>query len=635
MDQSAPMEAKTAPATPNRLSGAVALAALGVVFGDIGTSPLYTLKTCFTTAHVQPTPQNVLGIVSVLLWTLILVVCVKYITFVMRVDHEGEGGILALLARLTPPSIRGVPPRMMFLAIVAIVGGAALFGDGIITPAISVLSAVEGLGVLTPAATTWEVPITIAILIGLFIIQWRGTEKVGFLFGPVMALWFAGIAVAGALSVAAHPNVVRAVNPLYAEHFMTQHGLFGFLVLGATILCVTGAEALYADMSHFGRRPITMAWYGIVFPALVLNYLGQGGAVLASPGALNNAFFALSGGWALVPMIALATAATVIASQALISGAFTLIEQGIALNLVPRTRVVHTSNRYPGQVYVPTINVLLAIACVALVLAFRTSDALAAAYGLAVSLTMAATTVLFYAVCRQDRHWHPIVAAGIFGVFICMDGSFVLAGLGKIPSGGWLPLAIAVTLSLLAMTWYDGRRQLAATLAGHAIPIAEFLAELRERAAGTIIGTAVFLTGNPQDVPYVLRHHWLRLQAIHERIVLLTVSPCNEPYVDEEKRVTIEPLAESMVRVHARFGFMESPNLKPIVKACGASGLQMDSDETSFVIASPRIVQASGPHMWPVGRWLFTVMEKLSGTLPGDLGIPSDQLLEVGVDVPV
>ncbi len=620
--------------TPKRrLSGTVALAALGVVFGDIGTSPLYTLKTCFTSAHVQPTPDNVLGIVSVLLWTLILVVCVKYVTFVMHVDYRGEGGIFALLARLLPEPSKGVFAPLSLLAIVGVVGGATLFGDGLITPAISVLSAVEGLSGLTPTATTWEVPITVAVLIGLFIIQSRGTEKVGIVFGPVMALWFLAIAVAGGVSLATHLQILWALNPEHAAWFLTHHQLLGFLVLGGTVLAVTGVEALYADMSHFGRKPITLSWYLIVFPALLLNYLGQGGIVLGNPKALDNAFYALTPGWTLIPMILLATAATVIASQALISGAFTLVEQGIALNLVPRMHVIHTADRYPGQVYVPAINVVLGIGCIVLVLVFKSSDSLAAAYGLAVSLTMTATTILYANVLRRILKWSPVVSSSLFVGFICLDGSFVLAGLAKIPAGGWLPLVVAVVLTALAMTWHEGRRRVLTSLARLGTPVDTFLADAAAKKTTPIEGTAVFLTGNSTDIPFTLNNHWVQSQALNERVVLLTVTAANQPYVDDQDRVRVETLSHNLVRVQAWFGFMELPRLDTIMKSCSTHGLDIENKNASFVVARPQIVAGEKPRMYAARRWLFDVMQKLAGTLPKDMGIPADRLVELGVEV--
>ncbi len=633
VDVAKPLPAATQPFAKRRLGGTVALAALGVVFGDIGTSPLYTLKTCFTSAHAEPTRQNVMGIVSVLLWTLILIVCVKYVTFVMKVDYRGEGGIFALLARLMPQPGRGAFNALMPIAIIGVVGGATLFGDGIITPAISVLSAVEGFSGLTPAATTWEVPITVAILIGLFVVQWRGTEKVGIVFGPVMACWFVAIALCGLVSLVAHPQILLALNPGNAAWFVTHHGVFGFLVLGGTVLCVTGVEALYADMSHFGRKPITLAWYALVFPALLLNYLGQGGMLLDNPKAIDGAFFSLTPGWTLVPMILLATAATVIASQALISGAFTLVEQGIALNLAPRMRVIHTADRYPGQVYVPAVNVLLGVGCVALVILFRSSDALASAYGLAVSLTMTATTILYAFVLRRVLHKSAATAWTLFCAFIVLDASFVIAGLAKIPTGGWLPLAIAAVLTALAMTWHEGRRRVLINLGRLSIPVEDFLAQIASKKAQTIEGTAVFLTGDPNDVPFTLNNHWVRAQALHERIVLLTMVGSMEPYIDEAERVSVETLNANLVRVTARFGFMELPNLSQIARSCEVHGLDIDNENTSFVVARPQIVVGERPRMFAVRRWAFDVMQKLSGTLPKDMGIPADRLVELGVEV--
>jgi KUP system potassium uptake protein len=625
--------ATTESTTRSKLSAAVTLTALGVVFGDIGTSPLYTLKTCFTTSGTQPSGENVLGIVSALVWTLILVVCVKYASFVMAVDYRGEGGILALLARLMPVEKKSVYVPLTALTVVGIVGAAALFGDGAITPAISVLSALEGLGVVTPAAVTLEVPLTIVILIGLFVIQSRGTERIGVIFGPVMGAWFAAIAVAGAVAIAKMPAILAALDPRHAIAFVTTHGLGGFLVFGATILCVTGAEALYADMSHFGRKPILIGWYAVVFPALVFNYLGQGAVVLTDPHALDNAFYALTPGWTAWPMIALATAATVIASQALITGAYTLAEQAIALDIVPRMRVIHTSNRYPGQVFVPAVNVLLALGCIALVAAFRTSDALAAAYGLAVSLTMLATSILFFAVVRRVLKWNAVLAWGLLAFFVTLDGSFVLAGLAKIPAGGWIPLTVAAGLTFLATTWYDGHRRLVRNLASYGIKVDDFLAEVRAEKATRVDGTAVYLTANPNDVPFILHHHYGHVQALHDRIVLMTLIPVSEPYVDEATRVNVERITENFIRVRARFGFMEAPELRPIIASCGAAGLKIDDEATSFVTAAPQVVRASGRGMFGARRWLFGVMLALSRSLPKDLAIPANRLVQLGVEV--
>jgi len=616
-----------------KLSGGVAIAALGVVFGDIGTSPLYTLQACFSTAHAQASPENITGIVSALVWTLVLVVCVKYMSLVMRVDHNGEGGILALLARLIVPGANGVFPALGFLTVVGVVGAAALLGDGIITPAISVLSAVEGIGEISKAAAPFEVAITVVVLLGLFAVQARGTQSIGFVFGPVMGVWFVAIGIAGARAVLAKPEILTAIDPRHAAWFITHHGVFGFLLFGATILCVTGAEALYADMSHFGRQAITVTWYCVVFPALVLNYLGQGAVLLQSPGHLDSAFYALTPGWTLMPMVVLATLATVIASQALIAGAFTIVEQAIALELSPRMLVVHTSNRYPGQVYVPAVNVLLGIGSIGLVLVFRSSAALAAAYGLAVSLTMAATSVLFYAVVRRVLHWNVVMARGAFAFMILLDGSFVIAGLNKIPAGGWIPLAIAICASAVSTIWYWGRRRVLTRLASDAMPVKEFLAQLERFDTPVVDGTLVFFTSNPNDIPYILHHSWARVQSLHERIVLLTLERRTEPYVDEMERVALTRLSSRLTRVEARFGFMELPSLQPIVEACGFKGLHIGDDGTSYVIALPRIVPGSMDWFSVARRWLFATMNKLVGPLPESLNISPDQLVELGIGV--
>jgi KUP system potassium uptake protein len=479
------------------------------------------------------------------------------------------------------------------------------------------------------------VPITVAVLLALFVIQWRGTEKVGFIFGPVMVLWFAAIALSGLLALAAHPQVLIALNPFYGAGFLVHHGIFGFLVLGATILCVTGVEALYADMSHFGRGPVTLTWYAIVFPSLLLNYFGQGAAVLGDPKALDNAFYALTPGWSLMPMIVLATLATVIASQALISGAFTLIEQAIALNLAPRMRIVHTSNRYPGQVYVPAINALLGIGCVALVVTFKTSDALAAAYGLAVALTMCATTILYFVVIRHVIGWNRWVADGVAGFFILMDASFVLAGLAKLPVGGWIPLAIAVVLTVLATTWYEGKRRVVRSMAALAVPIDQFLAQVAAVPPRSINGAVVFLTGDPEGIPYILQHQWLRLQALHERVILLTLLPSRVPYVKTSERVTVKAVNDVIVRVKGSFGFMERPTLAVIVEACAAHGLGIEDADTSFVVAAPQLVRDPVGGLGGPRRWLFDVMQRLGGSLTRDLGIPPQQLVALGVEIKI
>lgn len=614
------------------LRGSLALAALGIVFGDIGTSPLYTLSVCFSTTKAPVNPENVIGIVSALIWTLILVVCLKYMT-IMRVDNNGEGGILALLAKALPMPKKGVAIGISSVLVIGIVGAAALLGDGIITPAISVLSAVEGLSVISPDAVKWEAAIAAGILVGLFLVQKRGTASVGSLFGPIMAVWFATIAVAGGARIGANIAILRALNPMRAITFMTHHGVLGFLLLGATILCVTGVEALYADMSHFGRKPIVKVWGAIVLPALLLCYLGQGATLLGNPKAIDNIFFALVPAWGVIPMVVLATAATIIASQALISGAFTLVEQGVALGLFPRVRVIHTSDKNSGQIYVPSVNIVLAIGCIALVAIFKNSNALAAAYGLAVALTMATTTILYFTVIRNILGWNPIFCWTALVGFLGMDLAFIGASLTKIPEGGWFPLLVAALVSASALNWYDGRRRMALGLNEGMEPIEDFLVEMRASKPHAIEGTAVFLTANADGIPYIMRSHWAHAQVMHERIILLTLLPIRVPYVKDDERVSAECLHENLLRVTAKFGFMETPTLKAICECSHGVGIDLENEDTFFVAASPQISCSEQSNMSSARRWLFEIMLKLARPLPKDLGIPPHRLVQFGVDV--
>jgi len=614
----------------------LALAALGVVFGDIGTSPLYTFKTCFTTAHAGPESANVIGIVSVLLWTLVAVVCFKYVGTIMRVDHDGEGGILALLALASPKTTTNVPPRPGWLTWVVVIGAAMLFGDGVVTPAISVISAVEGIGVATPAAANAIVPLSVGILIGLFLFQSRGTEKVGNIFGPVMVLWFLAIAAVGIVAIVRAPAILHAIDPRFALGFVTHHGVFGFLVFGAVVLAVTGVEALYADMSHFGRSPIVTAWYGLVFPALVCNYLGQGAIVLSDKHALDisSPFYALTPGWTLYPMVILATAATVIASQALISGAFTLAEQAVNLNLWPRLTVFHTSRRHAGQVFVPAVNAALGIGCILLVLVFRSSDRLASAYGLAVSTTMLATSIAFYAVVTQKLRWKKRVTIPIVVSFVAIDGTFVLACLPKILDGAWVPIAISVVLVVSAMTWLEGRRCLTKSFSDKAMPVAQYVREAHAEGEAPK-GTMVFLTGDPGGVPFVGSHRWLSDRAREERVVLLTLVRSLKPYLSGESRVRVETLGKRVTIVRAMFGYMERPSIVPILRACSTAGLELDSDDTSFFYAEPKMVRAKEEPLPDWQRGFFAFMFRNARPLPEDLGIRANRRIEIGVEVDI
>ncbi len=613
----------------------LAVAALGVVFGDIGTSPLYTIKICFATAQVAPTLQNVLGILSLLLWALAFVVCVKYVGNLMRVDHDGEGGILALLALASPPKSFGMPLRVSWLTIVVVAGAAMLFGDGIITPAISVISAVEGVGVVTKAAQPFIVPVSVGILVALFLIQSRGTEKVGRVFGPVMVLWFVAIGITGAIAIVHVPQVLFALDPRHAVWFVTHHGVFGFLIFGAIVLAMTGVEALYADMSHFGRAPIATAWFVLVFPMLILNYLGQGAILLADRSAFDSPFFALAPGPFLIPMVVLATLATVIASQALISGAFTLTEQAINLNLWPRMTVLHTSSSHKGQVYVPAVNAVLGISCITLVITFKSSDSLAAAFGLAVSATMLATSIAFYEVITKVLKWKLAVAVPLVTSFVLIDGTFFLAGLPKIPQGAWVPLAISVVFMMTALTWLEGRRCISKALLDLQMPLDQYLREATP-SEGEAKGTMVFLTGDQHGVPFLGgKHHWIRARADEERVVLLTLIRAARPYVPEAERVKIERVSERLSLVMASFGYMERPSIDPILQACGGAGLHMDSDDTSFFYADPKLIRAPENPLPTWQRRYFAALARNARPLPDDLGICPERRVELGVEVAI
>ncbi len=612
---------------------ALTVAALGVVFGDIGTSPLYTMPACYAFSGAQPVRSDVLGICSLLVWALVVVVCIKYVGFIMRVDHDGEGGILALLALAAKPR-KGVIIAAGALTTIVVVGATMLMGDGLITPAISVISAVEGVGIVSSHLQPWIVPLSVAVLIALFAIQVRGTERVGKLFGPAMIAWFLAIAVAGGIAIARHPAVLAAVDPRQAIAFSARHGPGGFLVLGGVVLAVTGVEALYADLSHFGRAPIVRAWYGLVFPALLLAYLGEGATILADPKNLGNPFYALTPGWTIVPMVALATVATVIASQAVISGAFTLVEQAIALGLSPRMEVRHTSRRVQGQVYVPGVAAALALGCILLAITFRSSDRLSAAFGLAVSATMLATSIAYFAVLVRALHWRRIFAVPLVGFFVLIDGSFVVAGLPKFMDGAWLPIAISLVLSTIALTWLKGRHHLHAALARGQMPIERAL-PMFQASAITPRATMVFLTPDLQGVPFVETHRWLCERAREECVVLLHLSPVAKPYLAAENRVVVERLAPRLTTVNARFGYMEAPRIDAVLHACKRCALDLTDPEISFFYSDPKIERAHKGAMSRWQRWLFSVLQRNSRPLPDDLHIPAERRVELGVTVAI
>ena len=626
------------PATDRAGVAPLALAALGVVFGDIGTSPLYAYKQCFGAGHgFAPTPGHVLGILSLITWALILVVCVKYASVVLRADNDGEGGTLALLAQLRPSSRIGIPPAVTPIALLLLFAAGMVFGDGVITPAISVLSAVEGLGVATSAAHPFIVPITIAILIGLFAVQSRGTGAIGSVFGPVMVLWFLCIAIVGLVMIVREPRVVAALNPAYAVAFLVENRLAGLLVFGAVVLCVTGVEAMFADLAHFGRRPIWLAWYGVVFPCLLLNYYGQGALTLAAPKTLENPFFSLVPAWGLIPMVVLATAATVIASQALISGAFSLTQQAVQLGYLPRLRIVHTSRQLEGQIYMPFVNAALAIACVALVLVFRSSDRLGSAYGLAVTVTMLIDSLVIGVLIRKRFKWPLVTTVPLVALFIVVDGTFLMGNLPKLLEGGYVPVLIALVIFTLFTTWVAGRRRLAIAMTKLAVPVAEFVREVEDTPASRADGTAIFLTPHPEGIPFILRHHWLRSRMLREEVVLLTIVYARRPYVDPTQRVKIEQIVPRLTRVTAFYGFMENPNVNEILGHCRPEiPPEIELEDADYFLARPRLGKRLDKNGFPFWRrWLLGYMMRNASPLTDSLGIPDDRIIEFGVSLRV
>ena len=612
----------------------LAVAALGVVYGDIGTSPLYSLRECFLPPHgVHVTHDNVLGVLSLVLWTLTLVVVVKYLTFVLRADNEGEGGILALLALLSPPK-PGPPPgtRVKVLALLALVGAALLYGDGVITPAISVLSAVEGLGVATHALDPFVVPVTAAILVGLFLVQKSGTATVGRIFGPAMLLWFATLVATGLPWVLRRPEVLQAADPRYAISFFVHNGKHGFLVLGSVVLCITGGEALYADMGHFGRKPIRFAWYTVVFPALIVSYLGQGALYLERGGEIDNPFYELVSGWVRYPVVAVATVATVVASQALISGAYSLTRQAIQLGYWPRMTVVHTSGVAEGQIYMPDVNQALMIACLALVFGFRTSSALAAAYGIAVTGTMAITTVLFFAVVRARKMLHPALAVVLLVAFLVVDLAFFAANATKIVEGGWVPIAVAAVMFILMTTWKRGREALGRFMAGATLPLDVFLADLHASPIHRIPGTGVFMTSNPNGVPPVLLHHVKHNRVLHEHVVLLSVQTKTVPEVPAEERLSVTKLSEGFFQVKAAYGFMESPNVPDLLGRTGGQ-FPIGEHELTYYLGRETLLTSGPSNLATWRKRIFSLMSRNAQPATAFFEIPPNRVVELGTQV--
>jgi len=608
------------------------LTTIGVVYGDIGTSPLYAMRECFFGSHSVPaTPANVLGVLSLIVYSLLLVISIKYIAIVMRADNQGEGGILALTALL--PQRGPDAPRWPVLVLMGIFGAALLYGDGMITPAITVLGAVEGLKVATPLFDRFVVPVTVAILIAVFAIQRYGTNRVGTLFGPIMLVWFVVIAALGITWLLQAPIVLTAVDPRHAVAFFQEHRLHGFAVLGAVFLVVTGGEALYADMGHFGKRPIRVAWFGLVLPALLLNYFGQGALIMLHPDAVKQPFFLLAPPWALYPLVALATAAAIIASQALISGAFSLTRQAIQLGYSPRLDINHTSSDEIGQVYVPQVNWALMISTILIVIGFGSSTALAAAYGIAVTLTMVITAVLLYVVAVERWHWPVPVALLVTGVFLAIDLAFFGANVLKIAHGGWLPLVIGWGIFTLMTTWKTGRRIVAARLMARALPLEAFMAEIAAHPPVRVPGTAVFMTAQPKGTPAALAHNLRYNKVLHQHVVILMVVTRPVPHVPEAKRCKVRDLGAGVFELTLSYGFMEDPDVPDaLLRACDR-GLVIDETDVTFFLGRETLIATRTPGM---ARWrehLFVLIARNAGRATAFFRLPPERVVELGVQV--
>ena len=611
---------------------ALTLGAIGVVFGDIGTSPLYALKEIFSGHHPIPvTPENILGLLSMVFWAIMVLVSIKYVVIIMRADNRGEGGSLALLALITS---RHNPVWLSWVLTMLGVFAAALFyGDSMITPAISVLSAVEGLEIIAPALKDFVIPVTVIVLTGLFMIQKRGTGLVGLFFGPVMIVWFTVLASLGINQIIRHPEVLVALNPWYAIQFIGDYPKLAFLALSAVVLAVTGGEALYTDMGHFGRSPIRLAWFGFVMPALVLNYFGQGALLLHDPQAIRNPFYLLAPDWALIPMVALSTVATVIASQAVISGAFSVARQAVQMGLLPRMGIIHTSGKEEGQIYVPFTNWTLYLAVIALVIGFKSSSNLAAAYGIAVTGTMLIDTVLIAFVMRLLWRWHWLFVLLVAGSLFLIDIAFFAANAIKIPDGGWFPLVVGVVSFTVLTTWRRGRKLVNEEMASSNMPLESFIDFTAD--VHRVNGTAVFMTSSAAGVPSALLHNLKHNQILHERVVLMTIKTADKPFVKSSKQVECQDLGRNFSRVTVTYGFMQNPNVPRVLQLCEAHGMTFDMMSTTFYVARESVVRAVKSSFTPWRAHVFRLMSKNATSATDFFKIPANRVVELGTQIEI
>ena len=624
---------KSEPVAGSRYTRGLALAALGVVYGDIGTSPIYALRESFLEEHgVQPTVANTLGILSLVFWALVVVICIKYLVFVLRADNRGEGGILALTSLVTPVgSLNGGRRVLIMLGLFAT---ALLYGDGMITPAISVLSAVEGLGVATSFFEPYIIPITIGILVGLFSFQKHGTSRVGRVFGPVTLVWFLTLAILGIWQIAHEPRVLAAALPTHAVSFFLENRWNGFLVLGSVFLVITGGEALYADMGHFGTRPIRLAWFAVVLPALLLNYFGQGALIIANPDAVANPFFLMVPGWALYPVVVIATFATVIASQALISGSYSLTMQAVQLGYSPRVEIDHTSETERGQIYIPTVNWVLMLSCIGLVLGFRTSSNLAAAYGVAVTTTMVVTSILFFVVTRERWKWSLPVALIVGGVFLVIDLAFWGANLVKIPHGGWFPLLIGAIVFTMLTTWKRGRQILAHRMKDRSLPVNLFVKNILEHPPARVPGTAIYMYSNAGGTPPALLHNLKHNKVLHQRVIFLSVLTDEVPYVPSDERAMLTELAADVHQITLHYGFMEDADIPAALAGLSDQGFVVRPIETSYFLGRETlIIGERNPGMMRWRQKLFAAMAHNARSAASFFRLPPNQVVELGAQV--
>ena len=614
---------------------ALTLAAVGIVYGDIGTSPLYTLRAIFDHEHGLPlnTP-NILGIVSLIFWSLTIVVSLKYVTLVLRADNRGEGGIMALMA-LATNSVTKHSAWHFPLLVIGVLGATMFYGDSVITPAISVLGAIEGLEVAAPGMSHYVVPIAVLVLLVLYSVQRHGTAGIGRFFGPIMLVWFIALAVMGVINILEAPVILRALNPWEALRFMLENKLLAFVALGAVVLAMTGAEALYADMGHFGRKPIRMAWFTIAFPALALNYLGQGGLLIMQPDAVDNPFFHQLGSWSVIPLVILSTMAAVIASQATISGTYSMTKQAIALGLLPRMRILHTSESEIGQIYIPAVNWLQLCVVLIAVIGFGSSDELAGAYGIAVTATMMATTILTFFVTRYRWHLPLAVCLGATGFFFAIDVMLFSSTTLKLFHGGWFPLLLGTVLLTLMLTWKRGRELVFDNLEKHAIPLDAFMESLFVAPPVRVPGTALFLRGESDGVPHALLHNLVHNKVLHERVVFLTVHIREEPWVPPQEQVRIVELGHNCYQLNVQYGFKDEPDIPGILRQCAGLGLTFEMMETSFFIARQTVISTPGRGMEPWREHLYVMMSRNARAAADYYQIPPNRVIELGTQIEI